>query len=102
MRRLSDVEPPRLIEALLKEIGDTHPVNLRGDDVAVRFFRSMIASINHQAEHPPLPDAHLANTAALLSGPWDDVVAPSEIIVIRAASESRQIRHFFGLEPPTT
>lgn len=83
MRHLGDVDPPGLIEALLKEIGDRHPENLTDDDVtvlvvrvngrpphhtfgaklgaAMRLFRSMLASINPQAERPPLPDANLAN-----------------------------------------
>jgi len=83
MRHLGDVEPRRLIEALLKEIAERHPENLTDDDVtvlvvrvnerpphhsfgaklgaAMRLFRSMLASINPQAERPPLPDANLAN-----------------------------------------
>jgi hypothetical protein len=77
------VEPRRLIEALLKEIGERHPENLTDDDVTVlvvqvngrpphypfreklkalmRFSRSLIAAINPKAERPPLPDANLAN-----------------------------------------
>jgi serine phosphatase RsbU (regulator of sigma subunit) len=83
MRHLGDVEPRRLIEALLKEIADRHPENLTDDDVTVlvvrangrpphhpfkeklkallRFSRSMIAAINPKAERPPFPDANLAN-----------------------------------------
>jgi hypothetical protein len=62
----------------------------------------MIASINPQAEHRHYRTRISPTSVALLSGPWGDVGAPSEIIVIRAASESRQIRYFFSLEPPTT
>jgi len=83
MRQLGDVEPRRLIEALLKEIGRRHPENLTEDDVtvlvvrvngrpphhslgakfgaAIRLVRSIVAAINPQAERPPLPDANLAN-----------------------------------------
>ena len=83
MRHLGDVEPRRLIEALLKEIGERYPENLTEDDVtvlvvrvngrpphhpfraklgaAMRLIRSMIAAINPKAERPPLPDANLAN-----------------------------------------
>jgi len=83
MRHLGDVEPSRLIDALLKEIGGRHPENLTEDDVtvlvvrvngrpphhslgakfgaAIRLVRSIVAAINPQAERPPLPDANLAN-----------------------------------------
>ena len=83
MRHLGDVEPRRLIDALLKEIGGRHPENLTEDDVtvlvvrvngrpphhslgakfgaAIRLVRSIVAAINPQAERPPLPDANLAN-----------------------------------------
>ena len=83
MRHLGDVEPGRLIEALLKEIAGRHPENLTEDDVTVmvvransrpphhpfgeklkalgRFTRSLIAAIHPKAERPPLPDANLAN-----------------------------------------
>jgi hypothetical protein len=83
MRHLGDVEPRRLIESLLKEIGERHPENLTDDDVtvlvvrvngrpphhslgakfgaAIRLIRSMVAAINPKAERPPLPDANLAN-----------------------------------------
>jgi phosphoserine phosphatase RsbU/P len=83
MRHLGDVEPRRLIETLIKEIGERHPENLTDDDVtvlvvrvngrpphhsfgakfgaAMRLIRSMIVAINPKAERPPLPDANLAN-----------------------------------------
>ena len=83
MRHLGDVEPRRLIDALLKEIGGRHPENLTEDDVtvlvvrvngrpphhslgakfgaAIRLIRSLVAAINPSAERPPLPDANLAN-----------------------------------------
>jgi hypothetical protein len=83
MRHLGDVEPRRLIEALLKEIRERYPENLTEDDVTVlvvrvngrparhpfreklkalgRFSRLLIAAINPKAERPPLPDANLAN-----------------------------------------
>jgi serine phosphatase RsbU (regulator of sigma subunit) len=83
MRHLGDVEPRKLIEALLKEIGERHSENLTDDDVtvlvvrangrqphhsfrakfgaAIRLIRSIIAAINPKAERPPLPDANLAN-----------------------------------------
>ena len=83
MRHLGDVEPRRLIEALLNEIRERHPDNLTEDDVtvlvirvngrpahhpfrakfgaALRFIRTLIAAINPKAERPPLPDANLAN-----------------------------------------
>jgi len=83
LRQLGDVDPHKLIDALLKEIADRHPTNLTEDDVTVlvvranerparhsfadklkalgRFTRTLIASINPKAERPPLPDANLAN-----------------------------------------
>ena len=83
MRQLGDVEPRRLIETLLKEIGERHPENLTDDDVtvlvvrvngrpprhsfgakfgaAIRLARSVIRAIDPKAERPPLPDANLAN-----------------------------------------
>ncbi len=83
MRHLGDVEPRRLIEALLNEIRERHPENLTEDDVtvlvvqvngrpprhsirekfgaAIRLILSVIAAVNPKAERPPLPDANLAN-----------------------------------------
>src|SRR5713101_4827193 len=82
-RLLGDVEPQRLIEALLGEIAERFPENLSEDDVTVlvvrangrepryslgeklgalvRFSRSLIRAVNPRAERPPLPDANLAN-----------------------------------------
>jgi serine phosphatase RsbU (regulator of sigma subunit) len=83
LRHLGDVPPDRLTDSLLKEIADRYPENLSEDDVTVlvvrangrpprrslrekigaglRLMRSMIAAVNPKAEHPPLPDANLAN-----------------------------------------
>jgi len=83
MRLLGDVEPQKLIETLLKEIGDRFPENLSEDDVTVlvvrangrqprysirqklgamsRFFGTAISAINPRAEHPPVPDFSLPN-----------------------------------------
>jgi serine phosphatase RsbU (regulator of sigma subunit) len=82
-RLLGDVEPQRLIESLLGEIGERFPKNLSEDDVTVlvvrangrqprysfgekldalvRFSRSLIRAVNPRAERPPFPDANLAN-----------------------------------------
>jgi len=82
-RLLGDVDPPKLIDALLTEIADRYPENLSEDDVTVflvrangsaphyslseklgallRFSRSLIQSLDPRAERPPLPDANLAN-----------------------------------------
>jgi len=82
-RLLGDVEPQRLIESLLGEIGARFPKNLSEDDVTVlvvrangrqpryslgqklgalvRFSRSLIRALNPRAERPPFPDANLAN-----------------------------------------
>jgi serine phosphatase RsbU (regulator of sigma subunit) len=83
MRLLGDVEPQKLIETLLKEIGDRFPENLSEDDVTVlvvrangrqprysireklgamsRFFVTAIRAINPRAERPPVPDFSLPN-----------------------------------------
>jgi sigma-B regulation protein RsbU (phosphoserine phosphatase) len=83
MRLLGDVEPQKLIETLLTEIGHRYPENLSEDDVTVmvlrasglqprhsfadkvkgrlRFAGSMIRGLNPWAERPPLPDFNLAN-----------------------------------------
>lgn len=75
--------PQKLIEAMLKEIGDRHPGNLTDDDVTVlvvrangsqprvslgeklsalmRFTGALLRSVGPGAERPPLPDANLAN-----------------------------------------
>jgi len=82
-RLLGDVEPQKLIEALLGEIAERFPENLSEDDVTVlvvrangrepryslgekldalvRFSRSLIRAIDPRAERPPFPDANLAN-----------------------------------------
>jgi serine phosphatase RsbU (regulator of sigma subunit) len=83
VRLLGDVEPQKLIETLLREIGGRYPANLSDDDVTVLVVRangrppghslgdkigaafrlagSMIRAIHPRAERPPLPDANLAN-----------------------------------------
>jgi sigma-B regulation protein RsbU (phosphoserine phosphatase) len=83
MRLLGDVEPQKLIETLLAEIGERYPENLSEDDVTVMVFRasgqqphhsfkdkvksrirfagSLIRGLNPWAERPPLPDFNLAN-----------------------------------------
>ena len=83
-RLLGDLEPEKLIEALLREIAERYPENLSDDDVTVllvrapsgrplrfsfkekleallRFSRTLIGSLNPRAERPPFPDAKLAN-----------------------------------------
>jgi serine phosphatase RsbU (regulator of sigma subunit) len=83
MRLLGDMEPQKLLGALLAEIEDRYPQNLSNDDVTVmvlhvnerkpsyspgeklkallRVVGSMIRAVNPRAERPPLPDANLAN-----------------------------------------
>lgn len=83
VRLLGDIEPEKLIEALLREIGDRYPQNLTEDDVTVLVVRAngrqpnytlgeklrallrltgaVAGSIRRGAERPPLPDAKLAN-----------------------------------------
>ena len=48
MRHLGDVEPRRLIEALLKEIGERNPENLTDDDVTV-----LVVRVNGRPPHHP-------------------------------------------------
>jgi sigma-B regulation protein RsbU (phosphoserine phosphatase) len=82
-RLLGEIEPDKLIEALIKEIGERYPENLTEDDVTVllvrangrqarysfrdklaalvRFSGAMFRAINPRAERPPLPDANWAN-----------------------------------------
>lgn len=82
-RLLGDLEPEKLIEALLREIAERYPENLSEDDVTVllvrsngrplrfslkekveallRFSRALIGAINSRAERAPFPDANLAN-----------------------------------------
>lgn len=82
-RLLGDIEPQKLIEALLAEIADRYPQNLTDDDVTVmlirangryphyafsdklkaliRFGTTLIGSIRPGAERAPFPDANLAN-----------------------------------------
>lgn len=82
-RLLGDVEPQKLIEALVAEIADRYPQNLTDDDVTVmlirangrnphypfsekvkaliRFGVTLIRSIRPGAERAPFPDANLAN-----------------------------------------
>lgn len=83
MRLLGDVDPRQITGALLQEIGERYPENLRDDDVTVlvvqangrklrhsfkdmlwaqvRFVGSLLRAINPRAERPPLPDLNLAN-----------------------------------------
>ncbi len=80
---LGEIEPEKLIGALLKEIGERYPENLTDDDVTVlvvrangrqarhslghrlaalaRFSGALVQAIHPRAERPPLPDANLAN-----------------------------------------
>ena len=82
-RLLGDVEPERMIETILEEIGGRRAGNLTDDDVTVLVVRaherparyslrdkfsalmrlsgSLLRSVNPRAERPPLPDANLAN-----------------------------------------
>jgi len=82
-RLLGDLEPEKLIDALLREIAERYPENLSDDDVTVllvrssgrplrfslseklgalaRFSRTLIGSLNPRAERPAFPDAKLAN-----------------------------------------
>jgi serine phosphatase RsbU (regulator of sigma subunit) len=82
-RLLGDLEPEKLIDALLREIAERYPENLSDDDVTVllvrssgrplrfslteklgalmRFSRTLISALNPKAERPPFPDAKLAN-----------------------------------------
>ncbi|HEY7334094.1 MAG TPA: PP2C family protein-serine/threonine phosphatase [Bryobacteraceae bacterium] len=83
VRLLGDIEPSKLIDTLLSEIGERYPQNLSEDDVTVmvvrasgrehrytlrdklgafaRFAGLIVRSIDPRAERPPLPDANLAN-----------------------------------------
>jgi serine phosphatase RsbU (regulator of sigma subunit) len=82
-RLLGDLEPEKLIDALLREIAERYPENLSDDDVTVllvrssgrplrfsvkeklgalmRFSRTLFGALNPRAERPPFPDAKLAN-----------------------------------------
>jgi phosphoserine phosphatase RsbU/P len=88
LRLLGDFEPEKLIETLLREIGDRYPENLSGDDVTVlvvrangrqprlsfkekfsamiRFLGSLIRALNPRAERPPIPDFTLANVGGAI------------------------------------
>jgi phosphoserine phosphatase RsbU/P len=88
VRLLGDVAPERLIDALLKEIGERYPQNLTDDDVTVmavcvngrqpsyslgeklramlRFAGTLLRSINPRAERAPFPDANLANVGGAI------------------------------------
>jgi phosphoserine phosphatase RsbU/P len=83
LRLLGDVEPEKLIESLLAEIGERYPLNLTEDDVTVllvevnehkasytireklaalgRFTGTFVRALNPKAERPPFPDLNLAN-----------------------------------------
>ena len=85
---LGDVEPNRLIETVLKEIGERYPTNLSEDDVTMlvvqangrelqvpfqdklraagRFAGSLARAISPGAERPPFPDLNLANLGGAL------------------------------------
>jgi sigma-B regulation protein RsbU (phosphoserine phosphatase) len=87
-RLLGDVEPGKMIEALLGEIAERYPENLSEDDVTVllvrangrqprhpfreklaahvRFLGALIRGINPRAERPPLPDFSLANVGGAI------------------------------------
>jgi phosphoserine phosphatase RsbU/P len=88
MRLLGDVEPEKLTETLLKEIGDRYPQNLSEDDVTVlvvratgrqpsysfreklaamgRFAGLMIRGVDPRAERPPIPDFSLPNVGGAI------------------------------------
>src|SRR5438552_1851945 len=83
VRLLGEVEPEKLIETVLREIGDLYPGNLSEDDVTLLVVRangrqpkyalsdklraaaalagSVLRALNPKAERPPLPDLVLAN-----------------------------------------
>jgi phosphoserine phosphatase RsbU/P len=88
LQLLGDVEPQKMTEALLKEIGERYPENLSEDDVTVlvvrangrqpshslkekfsatiRLLGSLIRGINPRAERPPLPDFSLPNVGGAI------------------------------------
>jgi phosphoserine phosphatase RsbU/P len=88
LQLLGDVEPQKITEALLKEIGERYPENLSEDDVTVlvvrangrqpshsfsekfsatmRLLGSLIRGINPRAERPPLPDFSLPNVGGAI------------------------------------
>lgn len=88
LRLLGDVEPQKLIQTLLKEIGERFPDNLSEDDVTVlvvcangrqprlafkeklaamiRFLGSLIRALNPRAERPPIPDFSVANVGGAI------------------------------------
>ncbi len=83
LRLIGEVEPDRLIEALLAEIAGRYPKNLSDDDVTVlvvrpsagpmhysfreklraarRFGAAWVRSLDPRAERAPFPDLNLAN-----------------------------------------
>jgi phosphoserine phosphatase RsbU/P len=83
VRLLGDIDPPQMIQTVLREIADRYAENLSGDDVTVmvvrvtrrevyyslaqkmrallRFSRSVVRALHPGAERPPLPDMNLAN-----------------------------------------
>lgn len=83
VRLLGDLPAERLIDSLLKEIGERYPENLSEDDVTVMVVRAnggqahfsiaeklgalrrFLGALFH-AEHPPLPDANLANVGGAI------------------------------------
>jgi len=88
LQLLGDVEPQKMTETLLKEIGERYPENLSEDDVTVlvvrangrqpsyslkekfsatiRFLGLLIRGINPRAERPPLPDLSLPNVGGAI------------------------------------
>ena len=88
VRLLGDVAPEKLIDTLLREIGERYPDNLAEDDTtvlvvrangnqprysfadkcraALKFAGAVIRSLNPKAERPPFPDAVLANIGGAL------------------------------------
>jgi phosphoserine phosphatase RsbU/P len=88
MRLLGDIEPQKLTETLLREIGSRYPENLSEDDVTVlvvrangreprhsfkeklsaatRLLGSLVRAVNPRAERPPLPDFTLANVGGAI------------------------------------
>jgi serine phosphatase RsbU (regulator of sigma subunit) len=85
---IGDVDPAKMIEALLKEIRERYPDNLSEDDVTVmlirvngrqpripfqeklsaagRFFSTLARSVHPRAERPPMPDLNLANVGGAI------------------------------------
>jgi serine phosphatase RsbU (regulator of sigma subunit) len=88
LRLLGDMDPEKLIDALLGEIAGRYPENLSEDDVTVlmvrangdqpgyslsekvraagRFAKAWVRSLHPRAERAPLPDLNLANVGGAI------------------------------------